>query len=130
MAIYDNLPVFKDTYDLLLQIMRLSMNLQRDFRYTIGERLKIEIIDLCVYIYKANGTYEKQEFIERARERMVVIKIQVRVLHDMKQISVKQFAMLADKMESVSKQLASWEKYLKKVNSENKGNTGNTDNLK
>lgn len=46
-------------------------------------------------------TYEKQEFIERARERMVVIKIQVCVLHYMKQISVKQFAMLADKMESV-----------------------------
>lgn len=35
MAIYDNLPVFKDTYDLLLQIIRLSMNLQRDFRKTI-----------------------------------------------------------------------------------------------
>lgn len=119
MAIYDNLPVFKDTYDLLLQIIRMSMNLQRDFRYTIGERLKIEIMDLCIYIYKANGSYEKQEFIKQARERMVVVKLQVRVLHDVKQISVKQFAMLADKMESISKQLASWEKYLKKMKNEN-----------
>lgn len=118
MAIYDNLPVFKDTYDLLLQIIRLSMNLQRDFRYTLGERLKTEIMDLCIYIYKANGSYEKQEFIEQARERMVVIKLQIRVLHDTKQISVKQYAMLADKMESISKQLASWEKYLKKVKQE------------
>lgn len=119
MAIYDNLPVFKDTYDLLLQIIRMSMNLQRDFRYTIGERLKIEIMDLCIYIYKANGSYEKLEFIKQARERMVVVKLQVRVLHDVKQISVKQFAMLADKMESISKQLASWEKYLKKMKNEN-----------
>lgn len=118
MAIYDNLPVFKDTYDLLLHIIRISTNLQRDFRYTIGEKLKMEIMDLCIYIYKANGSYEKREFIEKARERMVVIKLQVRVLHDMKQISIKQFALLADKMESVSKQLASWEKYLKKVNIE------------
>lgn len=118
MAIYDNLPVFKETYDLLLQIIRLSMNLQRDFRYTIGEKLKTEIMDLCIYIYKANGNYDKQGFIEKARERMVVIKLQVRVLHDMKQISIKQFAMLADRMESVSKQLASWEKYQKKANAE------------
>lgn len=118
MAIYDNLPVFKDTYDLLLQIIRLSTNLQRDFRYTLGERLKTEITDLCIYIYKANGSYEKQEFIEQARERMVVIKLQIRVLHDTKQISVKQYAMLADKMESISKQLASWEKYLKRVKQE------------
>lgn len=124
MAIYDNLPVFKDTYDLLLQIIRLSTNLQRDFRYTIGERLKTEIMELCIYIYKANGSYEKQEFIEKARERMVVVKLQVRVLHDMKQISVKQFAMLADKMEMVSKQLASWQKYLRKINNEK------TDNIK
>lgn len=118
MAIYNNLPVFKETYDLLLQIIRLSMNLQRDFRYTIGEKLKVEIMDLCIYIYKANGNYEKREFIEKARERMVVIKLNIRVLHDMKQISLKQFAMLADRMESVSKQLASWERYLRKVNSE------------
>ncbi len=69
------------------------MNLQRDFRYTIGERLKMEIMDPVHYIYKANGSYEK-EFIEKARERMVVIKLQVRVLHDVKQISVKQYAML------------------------------------
>lgn len=116
MAIYDNLPVFKDTYDLLLQVIRVSGNLQRDFRYTIGERLKIEIMDLCIYIYKANGTYEKQEFIEKARERIVIVKLQVRVLHDLKQISVKQYAMLADKMESVSKQLVAWEKYLRKNN--------------
>lgn len=67
---------------------------------------------------KANGNYEKREFIEKARERMVVIKLNIRVLHDMKQISLKQFAMLADRMESVSKQLASWERYLRKVNSE------------
>lgn len=34
MAIYDNLPVFKDTYDLLLLFIRTSANMQRDFRYT------------------------------------------------------------------------------------------------
>ena len=58
---------FKETYDLLLQIIRLSMNLQRDFRYTIGERLKMEIMDPVHYIYKANGNYKK-EFIEKARK--------------------------------------------------------------
>lgn len=32
MAIYDNLPVFKDTYDLLLLFIRQSNHLQRDSR--------------------------------------------------------------------------------------------------
>lgn len=113
MAIYDNLPVFKDTYDLLLQFIRLSGNLQRDFRFTVGERLKTEMLNLCVCIYKANAVPDKAGFIGEAREKVVIIKINIRVLHDVKQISMKQFAMLLDKVESVSKQLAAWDKYMK-----------------
>ena len=113
MAIYDNLPVFKDTYDLLLQFIRMSGNMQRDFRFTIGERLKTEMMNLCVCIYKANAVQEKMNFISGAREKVVVIKINIRVLHDVKQISTKQFAMLVDKLESVSKQLTAWDKYVK-----------------
>ena len=40
MATYDHLPVYKKTYDLLLQLFRLSQNMERDYRYTIGENLK------------------------------------------------------------------------------------------
>lgn len=43
MAVYDNLPVFKDTYDLLLLFIRQSQNMQRDFKYTIGQDIKKEI---------------------------------------------------------------------------------------
>ena len=46
MATYDHLPVYKKTYDLLLQLFRLSQNMERDYRYTIGENLKKEVIEL------------------------------------------------------------------------------------
>ncbi|MBS5524302.1 MAG: four helix bundle protein [Alistipes sp.] len=113
MAIYDNLPVFKQSYDLLLQILKLSSNLQRDFRYTVGETLKKDLLGLCVCIYRANGSAGKIPHIGEARERMVSIKLLMRVLHDTKQISTKQFALACEKMESISKQLAAWQKYVK-----------------
>ena len=116
MAIYDNLPVFKETYDLLLLFIRLSTNLTRDFRYTIGQELKKELMDLCIIIYQANATVEKEQFISKGRERVVVIKLNFRLLHDTKQISTKQFAMFADKIETISKQLTAWNNYLKKNN--------------
>ena len=53
MAIYDNLPVFKQAYDLLLQILRFTSSVQRDFRYTVGETLKKDVIELCLCIYRA-----------------------------------------------------------------------------
>lgn len=115
MAIYDNLPVFKDTYDLLLLIIRQSSNLQREFRYTIGQDIKKEIMGLCIDIYQANAEQDKIRFINKARERMVVIKINFRVLHDTKQISTKQFAMFADKTEAISKQLTAWGNYVKRI---------------
>lgn len=119
MAIYDNLPVFKEIYDLLLQFIRLSNGLQRDFRYTIGERLRSVMMDLCIDIYRANADREKLTFIATAREKVVAIKIQIRVLHDTRQISTKQYAQLIDHIESISKQLASWNKYVKKQRTEN-----------
>lgn len=115
MAIYDNLPVFKETYDLLLNFIRQSVNLKRDFRYTIGQELKKELMDLCVHIYRANAACDKEVFIGMARERIVVIKLNFRILHDTHQLSTRQFSLFADKVESISKQLASWMKYLKKV---------------
>lgn len=114
MAIYDNLPVFKDTYDLLLLFIRQSNHLQRDFRYTIGQELKKELMDLCVHIYQANATSDKSDYINKARERMVVIKLNFRVLHDTHQISTKQFALFADKTEGISKQLTSWINYVRR----------------
>ena len=40
MALYENLPVFKVAYDLLLETYKMTKNMQRDYRYSIGEKLK------------------------------------------------------------------------------------------
>lgn len=114
MAIYDNLPVFKDTYDLLLLFISQSKNIQRDFKYTIGQDLKKELMNLCMAIYEANGASEKDVFISDARRKMVAVKLNLRLLHDTHQLSTKQFAMLADKAEGIAKQLNTWNKYIKK----------------
>ena len=110
MAVYENLPVFKASYDLLLASLKLCRNLPRDYRYTFGERLKTELTDLMICIYRANGSEEKRPYLVEARERVVVIKINLSLLHDMKQISLKQYALQSVNIESVSKQLTAWQK--------------------
>ena len=114
MAIYDNLPVFKATYDLLLQVVKFSVNMRRDSRYTLGESLKKEILALCIYIYRANLTSEKGPLIEEAREKLVPVKLLVRLLHDTQQLSTKQYAMLCEHLDTISRQLTAWQKYTQK----------------
>lgn len=121
MATYDNLEVFKATYDLLLYVFQFTPNIKRDYRYTLAEKLKDNIIELCLCIYRANGTKEDRvPDIRLARERVVTIKLMCRMLTDLKQISVKQFAVVCTHTESISKQLQAWQRYSEKAKLERK----------
>ncbi len=57
MAAYNELPVYKAAYDLLLEIFKFSANLKREYKFTLGEKLKNEVTDLLTNIYKANSTF-------------------------------------------------------------------------
>jgi len=48
MALYSDLPVYKATYDLLLAIFRFTKDFGREYKYTVGESLKKETIELLI----------------------------------------------------------------------------------
>ena len=111
MALYENLPVYKAAYDLLLEIYKMNIHLTKEYRYTLGENLKKELTELLVCIYKANvdvGT--KAANLQNAREHMVVIKLHMRMMHDLKQITQKRFVALSEKADGLSKQIVAWHK--------------------
>ena len=80
MAKYDELPVYKASYDLLLEIFRFTKEFNREFKYTVGESLKRETLDLITLIYLANSKQEKRETIQLAREKIEVIRLFVRLM--------------------------------------------------
>ena len=94
MALYSDLPVYKSTYDLLLAIFRFTKDFGKEYKYTVGESLKKETIELLTLIYRANVKRDKQEVLQEARERIEVIRLFIRLMKDMQQISVKQFVVL------------------------------------
>ena len=68
MAQYDQLPVYKQSYDLLLELYIISKNMERDFKFTLGEKIKNEVTDLIVNVYLANSRIYKTKFIENAEK--------------------------------------------------------------
>jgi hypothetical protein len=64
MAQYEHLPVFKKSYDLLLTIYKSVGMFGKEFKYTIGEKLKNEALELIVCIYKANSRVNKLSMIK------------------------------------------------------------------
>ena len=110
MAHYNELPVYKSTYDLLLHIFQLTKEFSREYKYTVGESLKKETIELLTLIYRANARYKKSDILQLAREQIEIIRLLIRVMKDMRQISLKQFVKVNQWVESVSKQLTGWQK--------------------
>ena len=122
MAIYDNLPAYKAAYDLLVDIYKANINLPREYRYTLGEKMKTELTDLLVCIYKANSNdYQKEENLRYAREHIVVVKLYLRLLHDLGQISQKRLVAFTEQTEGISKQLTAWLKSTQRKNKQDDG---------
>jgi len=113
MALYTSLPVYKVAYELLIDIFKRTGGFSREFKYTLGERLKNESLDLISNIYRANKS-EKQhrvQCIAGARENVESIRLLLRITRDLNVIGNKSFVFLTGKVENVSIQLAGWQQY-------------------
>jgi len=113
MALYNELPVYKATYDLLLGIFQFTKDFNKEYKYTVGESLKKETISLLTLIYRANTRHQKEDVLQMAREQIEVIRLLIRVMKDMKQISLEKFVKINQIVENVSKQLNGWQKSAK-----------------
>jgi hypothetical protein len=119
MASYDNLPVYKKTYDLLVELFSVCRNMDRDFKFTIGEKLKTEVVELLMNVYRANCRVKRAPLIEAARENTEVVRLMFRLLQDLKQVTLEQFISVNEKIEEISKQLAAWSRYTSNQSQEN-----------
>ena len=111
MKLHNELPVYKATYDLLLDVFKFTKEFGKEYKYTVGESLKKHTIDLLTLIYRANSRKDKQEVLQEARELIEVIRLFVRLMKDMQQISLKRFVEINLKIENVSKQLSGWQRF-------------------
>jgi hypothetical protein len=111
MSTYDNLPVYRASYDLLVELFQFTKNFSREYKFTLGESIKKETVEMITNIYRANSSFEKRpEKIQSARENVEVIRLFLRLLKDLRQVDLKKFVALNEKIESVSRQLAGWQK--------------------
>ncbi len=111
MSKYSELPVYKVTYDLMLETYSVTSQFNREYKYTIGEGLKLEVLDLFLLIYRANRELKKKKELERSLESLEKLRLLFRISKDLKVLSLKRFVLLNKKIEEISKQLYSWKKF-------------------
>ena len=101
MGLYSELPVYKATYDLLLAVFQFTKGFTKEYKYTVGESLKKETIDLLTLIYRANVKRDKMEVLQEARERIEVVRLFIRLMKDLHQVSLRDFIKINETIENV-----------------------------
>ena len=54
MALYYDLPVYRDTYRLILKIFEYTKDFSREYKYTLGQDMKRDALQLVRSIYRAS----------------------------------------------------------------------------
>jgi len=93
------------------KVLKTSKNMDRDYRHTLGETIKNELVALITNIYRANCRVQKKILLSNARENLEVVRLLMRLANDLKQFSLNDFVQANLLVESISKQLVAWEKY-------------------
>lgn len=111
MALSEQLPIYKASYDLLEKLTDLTKELPRFLRYTLGTRM----MDLCLHmlgqIYRANISKKDRheaivELIVCYRELLMLL----RVCYTQKAISTGRYAVFMELLDSIGRQATGWKK--------------------
>jgi len=105
MAQYQHLPIYRSTYQLLELVVRLTRGFPKDLKYSLGERIRAEVVELVVFIFKANSARQgRAEHVANILDRMQVIELLLRLSKDMRLLSVKQFSATVELTDGIGRQ--------------------------
>jgi len=111
MALHTDLAIYKVAYDLFRDVTALTRNMPRDFKLSLGGRIRDEALAIVVLIFRANVARDKVPHISDLLERVQVVELLLRLSRDMQFISTKQYAQAIQLTSSVSKQGHGWRKH-------------------
>ena len=105
MALFTQLPVYKLGYDLIIELYKRTAVFAREYKYTLGERLKNETTDMLINVYKSNKSKKETrlQYIDIARQNIEVARLLLRICKDLKIIGIKGFVALNIQEEELSK---------------------------
>lgn len=108
MAIHTDLNIYKVAYDLLDVITELAKNMPRDFKQSIGGKLRDECVEIVTLIFRANVSHHKTPHLTTLIERVQVCNLLLRLSRDKRLISTGQYAKAIELTGSIGKQANGW----------------------
>lgn len=110
MALHSSLPIYKVAYDLLSIATDLTRNMPRDYRASIGTKIREECVELVILIFRANSARQKVPHLDSLLEHLQVAELLIRLSCDKRFISRDQYAKAIELTGSIGRQANGWRK--------------------
>ena len=108
--LYYELPVYKDTYQLLRLIYEVAGKFPREHKFDLGQNMKRDALLLCQSLYKANKTLNRRKLLEEFLDDFELVKTEVKLGGDLRLISLKKMAEIAGLSDKIGRQVTAWRK--------------------
>jgi hypothetical protein len=110
---YNYLPVFQLTYKITLEIHKTSHLFPREYRYTLGQKLKTVSAEIMDLIIEANRQSAKYDTLSEALLKAAQLNIHLRLCCDLKILGLKHFELFARQLKEIETQLLGWRDWSK-----------------
>ena len=108
MALYYDLPVYRDTYKLILLVYEVTKDFPKQYKYSLGHDMQRDALQLVRSIYRANKASQKKEYLDGFLDEFELLKLEIRLCVDIKILSFRKQAELTGLMDSIGKQVTGW----------------------
>jgi len=121
MARYEHIRIFQCVYILTLEIYRTTKNFNKEYKYTLAEKLKNTVHELLDLIIETNSLpdSEKEKYFSQIDFKKEHLRIYLRIAFDLKIIGDGQLKVLNEKIEEIGRQLGGWQKWTVEQNKKN-----------
>ena len=111
MALHTSLPVYRDVYKLILKIFEVTKDFSKEYKYTLGQDMKRDAMQLVRSIYRANKAIKKTEHLDNFLDEFELLTLEIRLCADLQILSTKKQASLSILLEKIGKQVTGWKKF-------------------
>lgn len=103
-------PIFTKTYDLLLWLIPTTQKFPKDQRFVLAKRIQDTAFDFQEALVAAGMGIEKARNLGSADTLLRQLQVYIRLSHDMKFITIKQYEHAARMTVEIGKILGGWRK--------------------
>ena len=108
MVLYNELPVYRDSYNLLIEVYKLTGKFSREYKFTLGQDMKRDALRLFRDLYRANCAVDKHQALEHFLDNFELLKMEIRLCVDMRLLPLKKMAEISLLTDAIGRQITAW----------------------